>query len=193
MNKLKTLFPVVIVLGMLASCGIDDLEKRVDKIENGLGFKEPIKINFSTTNDDDETVNEKGPFAFAGAYNGYFYNYSDDMYYVYVERFTNLEYYQNSGPSAELEFEFDATTKEVTWSDLDLVFFLQNGHQLYPEFNSDAETLTLKINSFNPETGAINVSFSGNTSEESEDNVYEGKSMKVSGSFKGKLKYSYPG
>jgi len=194
MNKLKTFLTVVMVLGLLASCDIDDLENRIEKIEDGLGYDEPIKVNFSTTNYQDEPVTEIGPFMFEGTSNtAGIYDYGDGTYYIWVERFTHLDFDNGSVPSAYVDFVYNSTTGEVTEGELDLTFVMDSGWWLYPYFVTEGgseQTFTIEVNSINLETGSINFSFDGETTDAYSNNVFEGEAMKVSGSFKGKLQYT---
>src|SRR5688572_22879438 len=194
MNKSKTLLTVVMIIAMLASCGIDDLEKRVDKIEDRLGYDEPIKINITTTNYDDEVVTEKGPFMFEGNSNtGGIYDYGDGTYYIWVERFTHLDFDNGSVPSALLALNYDATTGEVTFAEITFDFVLDSGVYLEAFFSNDGGsevTFDVEVTSFNPETGSINLNFEGTSTDAYSFNAFEGEAMQVTGSFKGKLKYS---
>src|SRR5688572_393346 len=94
MNKVKLLVSVVAALSLLVSCGddIDDLDKRLDVIEEGLGANEPVKATFTTTDDNDEEVVEKGPFIFErNMWNAVISDHGDSIYQVYITRFSTLE------------------------------------------------------------------------------------------------------
>lgn len=191
MNKLKSLFAIVLAIGFLASCGVDDLENRIEKIEDGLGYSEPIKVKFSTTDNNDKTVKEDGPFILKGAYMSGVIDYGGGHYYIWVQRFTNLEY-NGSGQNAYIDFHYDANTEGVSDAEIELSIYQTSGQWLYPEFYQDGGddmTFNLEVTNFNAETGAVNVRFSGSTTEDYGGNVYEGKPMTISGSFKGELKF----
>src|SRR5689334_15235112 len=108
--KLRSLLSLAIVMGILSSCGINDLEDRLDKVENALGTNEPLTIDFKTTNYDDQEIHEQTSYLFKakGLYNNYIEDYQDGTYYVYLERFADVAW--NEG--AWVEFYYNANTGE---------------------------------------------------------------------------------
>lgn len=185
--KLRSLFFIAFAVGILASCGVDDLEDRLDKVENSLGTNEPISVNFKTTNYDDVEIVEKTSYLFkAKGYNQYMEDNGDGTYYVYVERFADVGW--NEG--AWVEFNYNPTTKEATNIESRIYFYDQFGNYLNPRFSEDSyvgNTTSLTVSSFNTETGAVNLTLDASTDATATNNEFEGEPMSCSFSFKGKL------
>lgn len=192
MNRIKTLLTVVIAAGFLASCGINDLEDRIENLEEGLGYDEPIKVTFTTNDYDGNELIEKGPFQFkGGASTSELYGYGDGVYNVDIQRYASLDMDNGSVEYINIQFMYDSASN--TASDIYIeMSFVDNYFRYYvnPEFyiSGDNANASIDIKSFNTETGSINLSFEGTTTEGFGGNIYEGNPMEISGSFKGKLK-----
>ena len=185
--KLRSLLSLAIVLGLLSSCGVGDLEDRLDKVEHTLGTDEPIKIDFKTTNSDNQEVAKKTPYSFktTSYYSSYAWDYGDGEYYIYIERYSDVF----GNEEAYLEFYYDANTGETSSEYAGLEFRSQTGQNINPYFSNNyaGHTVTVDVKSFNQETGAINVEVDAATDETAENNEFAGKPMTSNFTFKGKL------
>ncbi len=190
--KIKSFLLAGLMIIIASSCGVNDLEERLDKIENALGTNEPFTVNFSTKNSQDLDVIEKETFLFKSkGYNDYMELYSDGTIYVYIERFSDVDW--NEG--GWIEFTYDPSTEEVTNTRAGMYFYNSFGDwnsRYFSESNYTENTVDLTVKSINFETGAIDVSVSASTTANSNNNLYSGKAMTCTFKFKGKLEaYDY--
>jgi len=185
--KLRPLLTFAVIAAIISSCGINDLEDRLDKVENALGTNEPIRFEFTTTNYDDQEVSKKASYGFksSGYYTSYLGDNQDDTYYIFIQRLADVTWEED----AWIEFEYNAETKEVTEGAAYLEFRDNSGNRINPTFDPDntGHTFELKVHSFNGESGSIEVEVIASTDETAGNNEYEGKPMNLNMKFKGKL------
>jgi hypothetical protein len=182
--KFFTFFAFAIVF--LSSCGINELEERLDRVENALGTNEPLKIDFQTKNQDDLDVSKKTSFLFkAKGYNEYIEDNQDGTYEIYIERFSDVNW--NEG--AWIYFEYNLSTKEITDEQAGVYFYDRFGRWINPDFNPESagNTFTLTVNSINVETGLVDVTATASTIETASNNEYTNKPMNCTFNFRGKL------
>jgi hypothetical protein len=187
MNKLKLMLPAILCLGLLASCNdTDDLEKRLDHVEDALGTNEPLRVDFATTNYDDVAVESERVYRLKpSGDNEYIYDNQDGTYYVYIERFGNVDWEEG----AWMEFTYDSETKTVTEGAVGTYFNDFYGSYKNVRFYQESvgNTLEIDVNSFNPETGKISVDAIGSSTTDYPNNIFEGKPMNISLAFRGVL------
>ncbi|HOX82633.1 MAG TPA: hypothetical protein PLJ60_03915 [Chryseolinea sp.] len=185
--KLRSVLFIAAVAAIFSSCGVDDLEDRLDKLENSIGSDEPLNVDFKTTNSDDVAITKKTSFLFKsiGRYTGSIRDNQDGTFDVYIERFGDVDW--NEG--AWIEFEYDETTKETSDEQAGIYFYDQfnnyTGPTFYPDYTGNTFLLTIK--SINVATGDINVSVSASTDATAVNNEFSEKPMSSTFSFKGKL------
>lgn len=189
--KIKSLLFIAALAAFISSCGINDLEDRLDKVEDALGTNEPLKVDFRTTNDDNQEVAIKKEFLFkTGGYDEYFEVYSDGWVYVYIERFSDVEWSEG----ARIYFSYNLDTKEISDEGSRIYFYDKQGNWINPYFAPDyiGHTFSIKVNSINAETGLVDVDVTGSTSENADYNEFEGKPMSIKLNFRGKIDvYNY--
>jgi len=185
--KLRSLLSLVIALAILSSCGVGDLEDRLDKVEHALGTDEPLNFDFKTTNDDNQEVAKKTSYSFKSIsyYSNYAWDYGDGLYYIYINRYSDIF----GEDDASIEFYYNVNTGETSDEWAEVEFRSQTGQNINPYFYSgyDGHTVIVDVKSFNPETGAINVEVNAATDETAGVNEFEGKPMTCTFSFKGKI------
>jgi len=185
--KLRPLLTLAAFAAILSSCGINDLEDRLDKVENALGTDEPIRFNFTTTNYEDAEIAKNASYSFKSSsyYTSYMWDYGDGEYYIFVQRLGDVTWEDD----AWIEFNYNTVTKEVSNAAAYLQFRDQSGQRINPTFDPDnaGHTFELKVHSFNGESGKIEVEVIASTDETASNNEYEGKAMSVNMKFKGKL------
>ncbi len=185
--KLRSVLFLALTIGIFSSCGVDDLEDRLDKIESALGTNEPLSIDFESTNLEDVGIIEKTSYLFkSGGYNEYIRDNGDGTYDVYIERFGDVNW--NEG--AWIFFEYEASTQETSNESAGVYFYDQFGRNVNPTFSNEytGNTFSLDVQSINIETGAVNVSVSASTDETATNNEYTAKPMSCQFSFSGTLK-----
>jgi hypothetical protein len=189
--KHKLLLAFVASALVLTACNgdeIDDLKKRVNTLEEITGSNEPIVAKFATTNGDDDAVVKNTAYYFKAGSDetSYISDYGDGTFYVYVERFSDVEWYNG----AWFEFYYDSETGEVYNQSGGMYYDnTMDGQYLNSRFYYyDAETTAeITLNSINTTTGKVNVSFHGTTTAASTNNVYSNKPMTLNLTFKGQL------
>jgi hypothetical protein len=187
MNKFRTLLSVVLAVVILASCADDDLENRLDKVEGALGTDEPLKTNFSTKDANDVDIINKRSYLFKYTGNDEaIYDYGDGTYYVYIERFSDVEWAEG----AWIEFYYNSETNEVTGRAAGTYFYNQFANWESARFDDDydANTIDIVVNSFSAETGKISVNVTASSEAAYGQNIHEGKPMNMTLSFRGKLR-----
>jgi hypothetical protein len=191
--KFRSLLFITLVMIVASACGVDDLESRLDKVENALGTNEPLAINFATKNANDMDVVEKTAYLFkAKGYYDYMEKYSDDEIYVYVERFSDVNW--NEG--AWLEFYYNPLTGEATDAQAGVYFYDQFGNWVNPGFYDGytGNTVTATVNKLDFASGTVSVSIAASTTDVAENNEFSGKPMTSTFTFKGKIEsYDYSG
>ncbi len=189
MNKFRTLLPAGLLMAavIFSSCSDDDLDKRLDKLENTLGTNEPLKVDFATTNYNDVAIAKETSFKFKSLDNDEaIWDLQNGSYYVYIERFSDIDWNQGGW----IEFYYNPTSKEVTDAEGGVYFYDQYSYYNSYNFYEDngGNTVDLEVTSFNAETGKISVNFVASTDASAGNNVYEGKAMTISMKFSGKLR-----
>ncbi len=191
MNNFKSLLSAVLMMtavATLVSCSDDDLENRLDKVESALGADEPLKVDFQTTNANNEEVTKKTSFILKSTDNDYdgIWIYPDGSYYVYIERFADVDW--NEG--AWISFYYNPTTKEVSDASAGVYFYDQYGSNRNVRFyeDTDGNALEIKVNGLNEETGKINLEISASSETSYQNNIFSEKTMTMSLNFKGKLR-----
>jgi hypothetical protein len=185
--KLLTIFGLAAIV--FTGCNkdeINDLEKRLDKVENSLGTNEPIKMEFSTKTGQGEDIIKNTAFLFKSAgYDNFIEDNQDGTFDVYVERFSDVEWYEG----AWIDFTYNPTTKEVTNPTMRPYFYDKYGVWINPLFspNTAGNSITINVKSFDGVSGKIDLTVTASTTADAPNNEYAGKSMSCSLSFKGKL------
>lgn len=189
MYKFRTILPVAIMAiaaVSFSSCSDDDLDGRLDKLEKSLGANEPLKVDFQTTNGENTPIVNKTSYLFKSLdEDDAIYSYDENEYYVTIERFADVEWYQG----AEISFDYNAETKTVTNGRVRTYFYNQFSDWTNPYFYQGAtgNNLTIDVLSFDGETGKISVNVTGSTDATAENNYY-GKPMSISMRFRGTLR-----
>ena len=220
MKKLVLIFGVLIAGSPFVSCKklkddikdlqnqADDLQKQndtlrnrhsalkdqLDGIANAIGSDEPITA--TTTFEDDNgatrTVSNTYKFKSTDYYTQSLLKNSDGTYNIYVERFSDVEWYQ----SAWIRFTYNPTTKAVTaiegehyWSDADPYY----NDAYYPNSTYTGLTKTVTVDSLNLTTGATSIKFSASGTSDYTNSVGSwtpnpGKPVSTKLTFVGKLK-----
>jgi hypothetical protein len=175
-------------LAIFSSCSDDDgLDNRLDKVEDALGTDEPLKVTFSTTNYDDVTIASNRTYLLkSSGTNEYIWDNLDGTYEIYIERFSDVEWYEG----AWIEFTYNPETREVTNDEAGTYFYDQFGSYHNARFyeNQDANAVEIEVNSFNAETGKISVNVTANSEEAYGNNIYEGNPMTMTLRFRGNLR-----
>ena len=192
--KIRSFLFITLVMIIASACGVDELESRLDKVENALGTNEPLTINFATKNNADLDAIEKTSYLFkAVGYYDYIEKYSDTEMYVYVERFSDVDW--NEG--AWFDFNYDPTTKEVTNARAGVYFYNKFGNwnsRYFSESDYIENTVDITVNSIDFASGSVSVTISASTTANSSNNMYAGKLMTCTFKFKGKIEtYDYSG
>ncbi len=184
--KLRPVLFIAFAVGILSSCGVNDLEDRLDKIENALGTNEPLAIDFKTTNLDDQEIIKKTSYLFkTSGYNEYINDNGDGTFEVYIERFSDVEWYEG----AWISFTYDPATKETSDESTRVYFYDKFGNYVNPRFTNgdDGNTFALTVKSINVETGAVNVSVVASTDATAANNEFTAKPMTCNFTFAGTL------
>jgi hypothetical protein len=182
----KKLFSLIVVFAAIASsCGINDLEDRLDKVEDALGTNEPMIVNFSTKDDQDRDIILKTDFLFKSkGYNSYMELYPENEIYVEAIRFSDVDW--NEG--AEVSFSYNTVTKEVENISAEIYFYNKYGRwtRVYFGDGYSGHTSNLKVNSVNTDNGTVDIELTVTTTPEGE-NEFSGKAMNLTIKFKGRL------
>lgn len=184
-TKFKILLFVSAIITSLASCGINDLEDRIEKLETTIGSNEPLTVDFNTTDAQNRDITLKRDFNYkpVGGFNTYIQFYTPNILEVYVERFSD----SNWSEGAWIAFTYNTETKEVSNAGANIYFINRYGYWLRPNFydNEDVSNGELKVNAVDLQKGFVDVEFSASTTSESFNNVYQGKPMIAKFRFKG--------
>ena len=186
--KQKFLIALMAVPLVFFSCNqdeIDALEKRLKRVENSIG-NEPITFKFSTTDYDDNDVDKNAAYYFQSTPGSthYMSENGDGTYYVYVERFSDVDW----NDYVRVSFDYDPETKEVSnvYSELD--YQESNFNNIEARFYEwDEATITVTVKSFNASTGKISFTAHSETTANSSYNYFEGQPMTLDLSFRGNL------
>lgn len=190
-TKFKTILlliiPVVLVMSSCLKDDVEDLEKKLNDIEQALGSNEPIVMNFATTTEDGVAVDKNAAFLFkiSDYQSNAIYDYGDSIYGVYVFRGLDI----NFNEYVAFYFEYDAETKEISDEEASVDWRDQFGRRIDPDFDPDdvGTTLNVTVSSFDPKTGQVSVTFDMSTTADSDENEYDDQPMTCKLDFKGKL------
>lgn len=181
----KKFLTVALLATLTLSCGINDLEERINKVEDALGTNEPMSVDFTTKDDQNRDIILKTEFLFKSkGYNSYMELYPENEIYVEAIRFSDVDW--NEG--AEVSFTYNTVTKEVDNIDAEIYFYNKYGRWTRVYFGDDytGHTSNLKVNSVNTDNGEIDIELTVNTTPEG-DNEFTGKAMNLTIKFKGRL------
>jgi hypothetical protein len=171
----------------------ETLQNQVNTL-NSIVVKTPMTVNFSTTDNNNETVAFSGDYSFAyGSDYGYSFimDLLDGTYYVYIWRGADLEtdYYST------LSFIYNPTTGAKTSIYAEVYGYGSKGQQIYDaEFNGTTEiTNALTVSAFDFNAGTISFNYTGTTTAAYGNNYYSGKPMSLTLSYSGSMaKYYEP-
>jgi len=139
------------------------LQQQMNGVINSLGSDEPITATTTFTDNSGATRTVTGTYRFKSS------DYStqkavknsDGSYDIYIERFSDVSWYEG----AWVSFNYNPTTKAVTniqggqyWDDADSY---RNNAYYYSSYSGTGLTLTITVNSFDTTTGAISMKFTG--------------------------------
>ena len=184
MNK-KAIIILAAVALFASACGINDLEDRLDKVENAIGANEPLYVEYTTQDNESRDISLKREYLFkaSGGYNNFIQINSDTEYEVYVERFSDAL----TSEGAWIYFLYNPQTKEVTNQSARVYYYTRFGNWIRPTFDIDYEgqTVNFKVNAVDAAKGFIDVELTSSTTAESPFNTFSGKSMTGLFRFKG--------
>jgi hypothetical protein len=187
MNKFRTLLPLVLCAAIFASCNdTDDLEDRLDNVENVLGTSTPIKANFSTTDYDDAAVTKKMNFSIKpSSYDAQIYDYGDGNYSIEIYRLADVDWNEYAG----IEFNYNTGTKEVSNEYAQMYIRNEYGgsRDIYFYDDNSENTIEITVKSIDVATGSISITVNAESTGSYSENVYEGHPMQMTMSFSGKL------
>jgi hypothetical protein len=187
MNKIKNLVALLLCLIVLAACDdTDELEDRLDNIEGVLGSDSPIKADFSTTDYDDATFTRKVNYSIKpSSYGAQIYDYGNGNYNIQIYRLGDIDGEEYAG----LEFDYNAETKEVSNQYAEIEFRNNFGSGREASFyeHNTGNSIEITVKSINLETGSIKVGVIAESTEDYSENVFEGRPMKLTLSFSGRL------
>jgi hypothetical protein len=195
--KIFSLATLVALSTVLSSCNkklkddIDDLEKQVSDLKdqqtetnNTIGA--PLSMTLTTTDDDGNPVSVSKTYKYTPGPD-YSYIKEDAQGNYYFDLYsTEVAYWYSD---AEMWGTFNPTTKTVTNGGVYLSYYDKYKNERSPEFRqSDAfATLTYTFNNFNTVTGDVDITIVCSTTSESDYNIYSGKPMNATFTFKGKV------
>jgi hypothetical protein len=188
-HKLLLAFVAAFALAACNGDEIDELKDRVNTLEEITGSNEPITGTLTTTNDADDDFVKKNTYYFkAGAEDTHgMWDNGDGTYYVYVERFSDVDW--NNG--AWFQFNYNPETGEVTNPYAGMYHEYSERYvnaYIYPGSYTD-NVVTVTVNGFNVASGKINVTVHATTSDASENNPFTGNALTLDLSFKGTLQF----
>ncbi|MBO9198710.1 MULTISPECIES: cell division protein ZapB [Niastella] len=172
------------------------LQEKLNGVINSLGSDEPIAATTTFQDNTGATRTVIGSYKFkASDYSTQrAIKNSNGTYYIYIERFSDVEWYEG----AWTEFTYNPTTKAVTnasggqyWSDADSYY---DNARYEGSYTGTGLTLNITVDNFNTATGAISMKFAAaatGTYTNAVDPWYtpnQGKSMSTNFTFAGKLK-----
>jgi hypothetical protein len=173
-----------------------ELQEQVNGVENILGSNEPIIATTTFTDNNNTTRTVVGAYKFKAGNSSTqrMYDNGDGTYDIYIERFSDVEWYEG----AWVAFTYNPTTKAVTnkrggqyWNDEDPYY---NNARYDENYITTGLTFSITVNSLNLATGEISLNFSASgTAEYTNAVVYyyvpnKGKPVSTTFSFTGKLK-----
>lgn len=142
-----------------------ELEGQVSGIELILGANEPLSVTttFADNNNATKTIKDIYKFKASNAATQYAHGNSDGTYSISIQRFSDVEWYEG----ARIQFDYNPATKEITnkkirhyWEDNDSY----NDQASFGEVEAGHTGLQIAITvaNFNPATGDISVTATGN-------------------------------
>jgi hypothetical protein len=188
MKTITNLFCIGLVALSSISCGIGELEDRIDALENALGTNEPttIKIETKDYNDDPVIYNQTFKFKSIGNSNAIGVIKDYDLIQVALERFIDVETSQNT----ELLLEYSEETKTVTFARLGINILHEafGTYNMYFYKNGQDNTFDITLKDINTKTGQISLDITIKTDGNTYTSIYYGQPTTLKLSFKGKLK-----
>jgi hypothetical protein len=186
--KLKSiaLFSLVI---LFSSCGLNDLEDRLNKVEDDLGTSSPLILSVTTKDYDNANVSFTQNFAIKAERNySYLGKNPDGTIEVYVYRLLDTNWSEYAG----FGFVYDPSTKAIVenswWIETDLYTKEWNSLEFYADWDYSNITLDgITVKSLNSSNGSVDVTVNITTSDAFSYNLFEGKGMKMTFRFKGDL------
>lgn len=175
---------------------VNDLKNQNDTLKNILGSDEPISATTTFTDNAGATRTVSGVYKFKSS------DYatqkavknSDGTYYIYIERFSDVSWYEG----VRAEFTYNPTNKAVTdiyvthyWDDEDPYY---DRARYMSSYTGTGLTLNLTVDNFDTTTGAISMKFAAagtaayTSAISSSYSPNQGKPVATNFSFAGKLK-----
>jgi len=145
----------------------DSIAGRLNGIDILLGANEPIIATTTFTDNDNKTRTVKGTYKFkAGNYGTqYAEGNSDGTYSIYIERFSDVEWYEG----VEVVFDYNPATKAITnkrvyhyWDDADP--YRDRAYYGAGIDTHEGLAINLTVNSFNLTTGDISINVNATAS-----------------------------
>lgn len=174
-----------------------ELQEQVNGIESALGSNEPIAVTstFVDDNNTTRTIKEVYKFKSSGAETQSLRENGDGTYDIYIERFSDVEWYEG----AWVAFTYNPTSKAITnkrgghyWSDMDSYGDRTRFDEV--SYGGAGLTITITVNNINLATGEISLSFAASGTGAYTNTIHsyycpnQGQPMSTSFSFTGKLK-----
>jgi hypothetical protein len=164
---------------------IVDLEKDIKRMETILGHNEPMNTSIITTTTDNQPIHLNLSYKLKQLSQNYIRKSSDSNHYTIVisrDAQVGQNYYSYAAIS------YDPVNKIAEPILFELMFEKSDGNLYYGYFShASVETFKSTVSEFNLETGKISVSLTLTTASNSEDNLYQEKSMTITSSFEGHL------
>lgn len=187
--KLKSLSVTAILIVLLSACGIGDLEDRIAELEAGVDA--PIALTVKTKDDagNDVTLTKKFGIAAETDYN-YMEVQTDGRIYVEVYRLIDIDWDEYIG----FGFYYNPATKQVevdnSWY-CDIQYYLTGSDWVWfgtwvADYHDDPNfTFGATVKTIDPETGKLDVTVNSTSTAAFGGNVYDGKAMEITMTFKG--------
>ncbi|MDF2191522.1 hypothetical protein [Paraflavitalea sp. CAU 1676] len=173
-----------------------ELEGQVGGIEIILGANEPITATTTFTDNNNATVTVKDTYKFKAGNSStqYAKGNSDGTYRIYIERFSDVEWYEG----ARVEFVYNPTTKEITQKRVRHYWDSPDNYNDNADYGTISPThsglqINITVNNFNATTGEISltVAASGDATYSGLETYYSpnpGKPYSTSFAYTGKVK-----
>jgi hypothetical protein len=174
-----------------------ELQDQIGGVENILGSNEPISVTttFKDNNDSTRTITAIHKFKSADNETQSLAKLADGNYSIYIERFSDVEWYEG----AWVSFTYNPTTKAITNKRGGQYWYDNDSYDNYARYddnyaNLGGLTFDINIKSINLTTGDISLTFTGSATSAYTSGVpyyyrpNAGKPMSTTFSFTGKLK-----
>jgi hypothetical protein len=172
----------------------ESLQNQVNTLNNAF-VRSPLTVNFSTTNNDDETVSASGDYQIIVGtdYLGSVMldNDGDGTYNVTVARTPTAVSPFGPGTYSSIEFTYNPTTGVITNLEAYNSGFSSQGQYFEGEFYEDVEcTQSLTVIAFDFNAGTISFNYSASTTVDYGNNAF-GNPMTLTLKYSGSLTKSY--